>query len=170
MNITRLTAFALGLGLSVPLAASAAELTGTTAPHGDGTVSSYAVIGDDGTPAEIGIVFSAGALDGLPEARNATSRCFDLNGNGAIDAQGECEGDYEVDLPFPAEVTGRDDIPFEFAMVNWNPEGHPPPPWLLPHFDIHFYQVPLATVDDIRVGSCGIFIDCESSCPYSEPD
>jgi len=141
--------------------ASAAEAIGATAPHGQGTVASYAVIADDGTPSEIGVAFSAGALDGLPTKRNNYSLCFDLDGNGAINETGECEGDYGVDLPMPAEVTGRADIPFAFAKINWNPEGHPPAPWLPPHFDLHFYQIPVAAVDAIRVGNCGIFIDCE---------
>lgn len=140
---------------------SAAELAGASAPLGQGTVGSYAVIGADGVPAEIGIVFSKGALDGLPPEPNRTSRCFDLDGNGRINDTGECEGDYQNNLPFPAELADRDDIPFEFAMVNWNPAGHPPEVWSLPHFDIHFYQIPKGAVDAIRVGPCGIFINCE---------
>jgi hypothetical protein len=138
-----------------------AEIIGDIAPHGHGTVSSYVVTGDGGAPAEIGIVFSAGALDGLPERRNNTSRCFDLDGNGAINVTGECEGDYSVRLAFPAEITSRTDIPFVFAMVNWNPEGHPPEPWAPPHFDIHFYQIPESAVDAMRVGPCGIFMNCD---------
>lgn len=159
----RKTATALA-ALMLVLAAidsGAGELKGTSAPLGQGTVESYAVIGAGGAPVEIGIVFSKGALDGLPPEQNRTSRCFDLDGNGQINATGECEGDYERDLPFPTEVTGRADIPFEFAMVNWNPRGHPPEVWQLPHFDIHFYQVPKSAVDAIRVGPCGIFINCE---------
>ena len=152
-------AFFLSIGITP---APAGDLTGASGPLGQGTVASYATIGADGVPAEIGIRFSAGALDGLPAARNSTSRCFDLDGNGTINATGECEGDYELDLPLPAEVTGRADIPFDFVMVNWNPEGHPPEPWLPPHFDIHFYQIPLSAVDAIEVGPCGIFIDCDA--------
>lgn len=29
--------------------------------------------------------------------------------------------------------------------VNWEPTGHPPAPFLTPHFDLHFYLVPTAT-------------------------
>ncbi len=140
---------------------SAAELAGASAPLGQGTVGSYAVIGADGVPAEIGIVFSKGALDGLPPEPNRTSRCVDLDGNGQINETGECDGDYQSDLPFPAEVTARADISFVFTMVNWNAFGHQPEPWLLPHFDIHFYQIPKSAVDAIRLGPCGILINCE---------
>jgi hypothetical protein len=139
----------------------AAEFTGPAAPLGQGTVSGYAVLGETGAPIEIGVAFSAGALDGLPDRRNNSSRCFDLDGNGVINETRECEGDYQTNLALPAEIAGRDDIPFVFAMVNWNPEGHPPAAWAPPHFDIHFYQVPEAAVEAIRVGSCGIFIDCD---------
>lgn len=163
--MTNRMAAAVAAGIVVGLTAiraPAAELTGASAPLGQGKVESYAVADAGGVPQEIGVAFSAGALDGLPERRNGFSRCFDLDGNGAIDAAGECDGDYENNLAFPAELTGRADIPFDFAMINWNPEGHEPGPWMLPHFDIHFYEIPLAEVDSkLRLGSCGIFLDCE---------
>jgi hypothetical protein len=155
---TVLAALLITLGASN---AHAGAITGASASQGQGTVESYAVIGPDGAPQEIGIVFSKGGLDGLPERRNNTSRCFDLDNNGVINGTGECEGDYEITLPFPDEVTGHADLPFDFAMVNWNPEGHPPEPWLPAHFDIHFYQIPESAVDAMRVGSCGIFINCD---------
>ena len=148
---------------------SAGELAGASAPLGQGTVESYAMIGADGVPVEIGIVFSKGALDGLPPEPNRTSRCVDLDGDGHINATGECDGDYQSDLPFPAEVRARADIPFDFTMLNWNAHGHAPEPWLLPHFDIHFYQIPKSTVDAIRLGPCGIFIDCEDIARALEP-
>jgi hypothetical protein len=31
----------------------------------------------------------------------------------------------------------------------------------VPHFDIHFYSIPLEEVETIRTGSCEFFIDCE---------
>lgn len=137
-----------------------AEMQGSSAPLGSGTVASYTLLADDGAPAEIGVIFSAGALDGLPAERNRTSRCFDMNGNGAVD-DAECEGDYQTVLDFADEGSARDDIPFRFAMVNYNPHGHPPMPWSVPHFDIHFYSVPLEEVEAIRIGGCDFFIDCE---------
>jgi hypothetical protein len=155
------TGIAISVTLTFSQIAVAEQLIGTTTSQGHGTVASYAVLNAEGTPQEIGVHFSAGALDGLPERRNNYSRCFDLDGNGTIDGANECEGDYEINLTFPAEITGRADIPFDFAMVNWNPEGHPPEPWLPAHFDIHFYQIPESAVDAIGLGSCGIFIDCD---------
>jgi hypothetical protein len=137
------------------------EITSTSVPQGQGTVASYALFDAGGAPQEIGVTFSKGALDGLPPEPNRTSRCYDLDGNGQINETGECDGDYQIDLPFPAEVTSRGDISFDFAMVNWNPHGHPPEPWLPPHFDIHFYQVPKSWVTAIRLGPCGILMNCD---------
>lgn len=148
--------------------AVAGEMSGASLPIGNGTVTSYADIGEDGVPAEIGIVFSAGALEGLPAGRNPTSRCFDVDGDGSI-GPGECEGDHQHDLPSPAEVRGRDDIPFEFAMVNWNPEGHEPPVWSVPHFDIHFYSIPPAVVEMMALGKSGFFMDCDTFAVATKP-
>lgn len=140
---------------------SAGEIEGESAPIGNGSVQSYVLMSDEGAPAEIGVVFSAGAFNGLPAERSRTSRCFDLDGNGAINDDGECEGDYQSILPLADALAGRSDIPFTFAMVNYNPHGHPPMPWSVPHFDLHFYSVPFEEVEAIRVGPCEIFIDCD---------
>ena len=73
---------------------------------------------------------------------NTWSRCFDKNGNGRIDAHGECNGDYELRFALPQELAQRAVTPFQWVSVNWNPMGHPPPAppvWAVPHFDFHFY-------------------------------
>ncbi len=152
--------FALVLGLSSP-ESQAATLLGSAQKMGAGEVRSYAELGADGTPSAIGVLFGEGALDGLPRVRNTTSRCFDLNKNGRIDARGECEGDYEFRLALPEALGDRRDIPFRWIGLNWNPHGHPPEVWVLPHFDIHFYLVSKGEIDGIRVGGCQIFIHCD---------
>jgi len=170
MRVRDIVAGAAGVVLLFGVSeAGAGEISGTRLPHGQGTVESYAVLQADGTPAEIGVIFSKGALDGLPAQKNRTSRCFDLNGDGRIGEHDECEGDHQSDLPLPAEVTARDDIPFGWAMVNWNPEGHPPPVWSLPHFDIHFYSIAADEVQTIRVGPCGIFMHCDDFARATKP-
>lgn len=136
-----------------------AEVPGASGALGQGTVQSYALLGADGAPMEIGVILSAGVFDGLPDAPNNTSRCFDADGNGRINASGECEGDYQINLPLP-ELPGRDDIPFVFAMVNYHSHGHPPLPWAVPHFDLHFYSITPEEVAAIRLGPCDFFVDC----------
>jgi len=141
--------------------ATAATLFSAPQALGNGSVRSYTVTADDGKLTAVGVSFKASALEGLPLEPNNTSRCFDLDKDGKINDHGECEGDYELRLPFPAEVAGRDDDPFLWAGVNWNPHGHPPLPWSVPHFDFHFYMVPTAAIDAIRVGPCEFFINCD---------
>ena len=157
---------ATGLGLAVVLGLAspecrAASLLGEAEKLGAGEVRSYAELDAGGKPTAIGILFGAGAFDGLPSARNTTSRCFDLNKNGRIDETGECEGDTELRLALPAVLADRGDIPFRWIGLNWNPEGHPPEVWAPPHFDMHFYTVSRAEIDGIGVGGCPIFIDCQ---------
>lgn len=43
---------------------------------------------------------------------------------------------------------------FDNLTVFWEPHGHPPGPYLTPHFDFHFYHVPVADV---------MAIDCADS-------
>lgn len=152
--------FALILGLVSP-DSRAASLLGDAQRMGAGEVRSYAELDAGGKPTAIGIEFGPGAFDGLPAARNTTSRCFDLDTNGRIDETGECEGDTEFRLALPAALADRGEVPFRWIGLNWNPEGHPPEFWAPPHFDMHFYMVSRAEIDGIRVGGCPIFIDCE---------
>lgn len=87
---------------------------------GNGNARSYLVLAD-GTPTELGIALSAGALDGLPQT--------------------PVMGGYEFLLPFPAGNTTQ----YQVIGLNWNPAGHPPPMvYTVPHFDFHFYMMTLA--------------------------
>jgi hypothetical protein len=137
-------------------------LDGPTAVVGNGTARLFVERGSDGRPSAIGIAFSERALAGLSTHMNSTSRCFDKNGDGTL-AHGECLGDDQVNLELPAG-TEKLGLPFRWAMVNWNPEGHmhpAPPVWSAAHFDFHFYIATRATIDAIRPGPCAEIIDCE---------
>lgn len=133
---------------------------GTPLRLGNGNVRTFAVYAAAGAPVVFGILLDRSALEGLPPKANKTSRCFDLNRNGRIDARGECEGDLEVRLSLPKKLAARRDIPFRWVAVNWNAEGHPPKAWSVPHFDFHFYIASKAEIDSIRVGPCKFFIHC----------
>lgn len=156
-----LAAMAVAVLVAAPAqAAPGAVQFGEKQQLAKGTVRTYVVSGADGKPTAIGISFTAGALQGLPAEPNRTSRCFDVNKNGRIDDHGECEGDYELRLALPRSAAGENDLPFGWVAFNWNPHGHPPPPWSVAHFDVHFYMVEQQQIDAIRVGGCEIFIDC----------
>lgn len=144
------------------VSAHAETTLGEAQALGMDTINTYADFDDSGRPTALGLVFHRKALDGLPEKKNVTSRCFDLDKNGKINDASECEGDYELRIAMPESVAGREDIPFKWVGFNWNPEGHVPPgTYDLPHFDMHFYMVPEEKIDSIRVGGCDLFIHCE---------
>lgn len=149
------------ISITVTHSAQSKVLFGKAHRLGNGTVKAYAIARRDGTPTAIGVVFKASMLDGLPPERNNTSRCFDLDKNGRINDQGECEGDYEIRLSLPDVIAKRPDVPFRWIALNWNPRGHEPKAWSVPHFDFHFYMVDRAAIDAIRVGPCKFFINCE---------
>lgn len=131
---------------------------------GDGFAQLYAEFADDGAPQTLGIRFAEEMLDNLPAAPNTYSRCFDKDGDGKIAAKGECNGDYELIFMVSDDWAGASKLPFKWATVNWNPEGHPdpaPPPWGVPHFDFHFYVQDRASVGNIRAGKCAELIDCD---------
>jgi hypothetical protein len=91
------------------------ELDGPAVSVGNGTARLY-VLENGSTPTSIGIELSEEALSGLPDSMAMW------------------------DLPLPADVSAS---PWDHAMLNWNPQGHPPPHvYDLPHFDFHFYTIP----------------------------
>jgi hypothetical protein len=154
-----------GCAASGPRAAEPADppdrVLGWSIALGDGTVASYASWHRDGAPRAIGVVFSAGALTGLP-AGSDQHHCFDRNRDGAIDPA-ECLPSHEFVIPLPDAAARRADIPFKWVLLNWNPAGHiPPGVYDVPHFDVHFYLERIETVFALRAGPCGPeFIRCD---------
>jgi hypothetical protein len=52
-------------------------------------------------------------------------------------------------IPLPEEVRQR--TGFDHFEMSWEHHGHPPGPYLTPHFDFHFYTVP---ADRVRAIDC----------------
>jgi hypothetical protein len=130
---------------------------------GDGWARAYVALDADGAPLALGVSLDKEALEGLPKEPDPTSRCFDKNGNGKIDAD-ECIGDYAFAFMIPEGEAARAVAPFKWVGLNWNPHGHgspAPPPWAAPHFDFHFYIAPRESVKTLRPGTCGELIDCD---------
>lgn len=109
-----------------------------TAPQalGDGNVRVFGtVIGH--YPVSIGVVFDGGVFSNAPTAESDGK--WDI-----LDAGGNivwyCCG-HELDFDVPKNI-GRATA-FEHVVVNWNPQGHPPPSGIYrpPHFDFHFYII-----------------------------
>lgn len=147
------------------------RLLGTPASLGDGTVASYVELDRAGAPKAIGVVFSAATLTSLPAALSDGHRCFDANRDGAIDPATECSAWHERILPIPSEATRRADVPFKWALLNWNPIGHMPPGVFdKPHFDVHFYLEPIENIFSIERGPCGPeFVRCDQFAVARKP-
>jgi hypothetical protein len=105
---------------------------GAAVALGDGQARTYIVEDErSGTPIEVGVALSAAALEGLPKQ--------------APDHGPGTHGPYsEYLLELPAD----NPTPYRFVELDWNPHGHGGP-YTAPHFDFHFYRVPLATRNEI---------------------
>jgi hypothetical protein len=143
--------------------AAPARQLGAQSAIGSGTVSTYAEMTGQGEPAAIGIVFSPTALTGLPTGNSHWHHCVDRNRDGVVDQATECLHTFEYVIPLPDAVARRDDMPFKWVLLNWNPMGHIPPGiYDVPHFDVHFFIEPIANVFALQAGPCGVeFIRCD---------
>lgn len=130
---------------------------------GNGTVTTYGDFTADGTPSAIGVLYSAGALSGLPAEHTDKHHCFDRDSNGSIEMPTECLATHETVMPLPDAVASNSDMPFKWVLFNWNPAGHIPPGiYDVPHFDVHFYIEPIENVFALKDGPCGPeFIRCD---------
>lgn len=175
----RFAIIAAAVGLTGAIVAFSPDVAGRNAtttlhspavPVGNGTARMFVERGPGGEPRVIGIALTEAALTGLATRMNTTSRCFDKNRDGTI-AHGECLGDYQAELAMP-EGAADLRLPFRWATVNWNPEGHlapAPPVWSAPHFDFHFFMADPALIRGIRTGPCAEFIHCEDSARATTP-
>jgi hypothetical protein len=99
---------------------------GTPVVLGSGLARTYIVVDQkSGDPVEVGVALNEAALEGLP----ATG---DQGGGGHEHYNSHILG-------LPAE----NGTPYRFVELDWNPKGHGGP-YTAPHFDFHFYRVPLA--------------------------
>ena len=80
---------------------------------GSGTARSYVTLDVAGVPTDVGVSLTESALLGLPAVTT----------------------EYVLAMPAAAFAT-----PYKHVGVNWQPTGHPPV-FMLPHFDVHFYQI-----------------------------
>ncbi|HSR71451.1 MAG TPA: hypothetical protein VLL72_03630 [Kiloniellales bacterium] len=150
-------------GLMATDASAGETLYGEAASMGHGEARVFVELDDSGKPRALGTRFDAALLDGLPQKKNRTSRCFDVDGDGHLDGH-ECQGDYEIVLALPAGHGPESGLPVRWVNINWNPEGHmppAPPPWAAPHFDFHFYIQDHDSVMAIRPGPCAELVDCD---------
>jgi hypothetical protein len=126
----------LPIAVSAPLTLRA---DGAAQRIGNGTVRTYVLFdpANRRVPIEVGIALSADALEGLPapmamKNTDAMSSHFDT---------------HERLLPLP----DANPTPYKFVQFNWNPGGHEPPGiYDRPHFDFHFWTVPVDVRNSIE--------------------
>ncbi|HUF10996.1 MAG TPA: hypothetical protein VMO47_16870 [Rhodothermales bacterium] len=138
-------------------------LRGADVSFGEGTVSAYVILDADGNPSVIGTTFDSAGLDAPPEGHSNFKHCTDRNGDGTIDKPAECVMTHEFVVPLPEEIAAREDVPFKWVLLNWNPMGHIPPGiYDSPHFDVHFMIESQETIFGIESGPCGPeFVRCD---------
>jgi hypothetical protein len=137
-------------------AAGPERVTGWRAQLGKGDVTSFAELQPSGAPKTVGIALSGAALASLPPEPSDQHHCFDRDGDGMTSHTIECAHTHEFVIPLPDAVSQREDVPFKWVLLNWNMHGHTPPGiYDVPHFDVHFYMVPIEDVFAIHDGPCG---------------
>lgn len=124
---------------AVPVVAATATRTetgGTTQINGK-TVTTWAKVRtDDGSVTEVGIILPVALAENPPEKP----------GTGPLGAVAV--------IPFPRSV--RQTTYFDHFELHWNPHGHPPMCCMnVPHYDFHFYGVPLALVKQVAPPDSG---------------
>lgn len=103
---------------------------GPEAPLGGGTVRAYLIVDEEERPVELGVALGEGVFGGLPDLADAPDEeAFVLR-----------------DLALPE----GNPTPFRLASIDWNPRGHVPPMYTLPHFDFHFYLIDVPARDAIE--------------------
>jgi hypothetical protein len=104
----------------------AGRLNAPSVVMGNGKANAWLDRDAQGNPTALGFTLTKGALDQLPPTVPAT----------------------EFMLAVPDEAVAS--TPFQHIMLDWNPQGHEPPGvYDVPHFDFHFYMMPMAEVMQI---------------------
>lgn len=100
---------------------------------GNGTVRTYIVADqrNGGRPLEVGVALSERALEGLPAPVASSDPMANMHM-------------YTLDMP------ASNSTQYKFVQFDWNPAGHEPDNvYTLPHFDFHFYTVPVEVRNSI---------------------
>ena len=107
---------------------------------GNGTARTFIVVDEQNpaVPVEVGVALSEGAMEGLPKPM-------------AMNHEGMAGGGEHLDMHnWLLDLPAKNPTPYKFVQFGWNPKGHEPPGvWDVPHFDFHFYTVPVSVRNSI---------------------
>ena len=116
---------------------------GTPTKLGNGMIRTYIVLDEknDRRPLEVGVAMSEQSLEGLPGAAATTESMKGMKGH---DHSPSNTNVFLLDLP------AQNPTPYKFVQFDWNPNGHEPDSvYTYPHFDFHFYTVPVEVRNSI---------------------
>ena len=99
--------------------------------HEGHSAQTYALLNASGTVQEVGVTVPYEAIETPPEGDG-----HEMHSTGPA-------GSF-VSLDWPAEVKSQ--TFFDHYEMHWNPHGHEPEAWMVPHFDIHGYGIPEESV------------------------
>ncbi|RYG43108.1 hypothetical protein EON79_17625 [bacterium] len=94
--------------------------------HEDHIAQTYALLNASGTVLEAGVTVPYEAIETPPEGSGHTPHSVGPAGS-------------FLSLDWPAEVKSQ--TFFDHYEMHWNPNGHEPEAWMVPHFDIHGYGI-----------------------------
>jgi hypothetical protein len=120
--------------------AAAHRQYGTPSKLGNGIIRTYVVLDEknEGRPLEVGVAMSEQSLEGLPGAAPSSEH---MKGHDHSPSNGNV---FLLDLP------SKNPTPYKFVQFDWNPNGHEPDSvYTVPHFDFHFYTVPVEVRNSI---------------------
>ena len=116
------------------------RLDGLAQKVGNGTVRTFIMVDEQNpdVPIEVGVALSESAMEGLPKPMAMNPAAM------AAGAEHMDMHNWLLDLP------SKNPTPYRFVQFGWNPKGHEPPGvWDVPHFDFHFYTVPVSVRNSI---------------------
>lgn len=124
------TMLALAVGLSACGDGDDSRLVpGETETAFGGSVSTWARVNESGRVTEVGTTLPMATI------------------NGAVDRHTGGPAGAAITLDYPSEVTGQTFFNhFELHLVE---SGHPPEEYMVPHFDLHYYGVPVSEVEAV---------------------
>lgn len=123
-------AVAIVIGGCVGAGAQPRHVQGSCADVHGGQVCTFATLAGSGDVVEVGVTIPLTTIAQAPQ-----------------DAEMKWPPEAHAMLQLPAEAASATGL--QLLTIFWEPHGHPPGPYMTPHFDFHFYNVARPVIDAI---------------------
>lgn len=101
--------------------------------EGGGTAYAWVRLNANDQPEAVGASLSEAAYEALADTGDAHTGGHAAGGPPITNH----EGPTSLNLPMPSAAPP----PYDHVTVLWNPEGHPPKPYMVPHLGMHFFFI-----------------------------